>query len=232
MSLEKIRKKIIESSEEKYKIGAKNYFKEEIKLYGVRTPKVREISRAFFPSEKSKKEIFQLAEEMIKTGYMEESTIGFEWIYRKKKDWEKKDFKFFEKIVKKYIDNWAKCDDFCCHTLGEFLLEFPEFKKETKKWAKNKNRWERRASAVCLILPVRKKPKENLKDVFEISEILLEDKDDLVQKGYGWLLKVSADIERQKVFDWIMKRKNKMPRTALRYAIEKMPKEMKTKAME
>jgi 3-methyladenine DNA glycosylase AlkD len=60
---------------------------------------------------------------------------------------------------------------------------------------------------------------------------LLLDKEDLVQKGYGWLLKVSSEENEKKVFDYVMKNKGKIPRTALRYAIEKMPKNLKKKAM-
>jgi 3-methyladenine DNA glycosylase AlkD len=64
-----------------------------------------------------------------------------------------------------------------------------------------------------------------------MSEILLTDKDDMVQKGYGWLLKEASKKHQAEVFDYVMKWKAKMPRTALRYAIEKMPVEMRRRAM-
>ena len=57
------------------------------------------------------------------------------------------------------------------------------------------------------------------------------DEDDLVQKGYGWMLKVAANNWQKDVFDFVVKHKNRMPRTALRYAIEKMPKNMRKIAM-
>jgi len=70
-----------------------------------------------------------------------------------------------------------------------------------------------------------------LKDVFEISDLLLLDEDDLVQKGYGWLLKVASHLHQKEVFDYVMKNKENMPRTALRYAIEKMPQSLRKEAM-
>ena len=70
-----------------------------------------------------------------------------------------------------------------------------------------------------------------LKDVFWTADKLLMDQDDLVQKGYGWMLKETSNIYQKQVFDFVMKRKHKMPRTALRYAIEKMPQSMRKKAM-
>jgi 3-methyladenine DNA glycosylase AlkD len=57
------------------------------------------------------------------------------------------------------------------------------------------------------------------------------DEEDLVQKGYGWLLKEESRIRQKEVFEYIMKNKQKMPRTALRYAVEKMPKGLRTEAM-
>ena len=62
--------------------------------------------------------------------------------------------------------------------------------------------------------------------------ILLEDRDDMVQKGYGWMLKEASKKHQAEVFDYVMKQKARMPRTALRYAIEKMPVEMRRRAME
>ena len=70
-----------------------------------------------------------------------------------------------------------------------------------------------------------------MKEVFEISDLLLTDKDDMVQKGYGWLLKEASKKHQAEVFDYVMSWKAMMPRTALRYAIEKMPAEMKKEAM-
>ncbi len=61
---------------------------------------------------------------------------------------------------------------------------------------------------------------------------MLLDNDDLVQKGYGWMLKAASESHQKEVFDYVMKNKARMPRTALRYAIEKMPKDLKVKAME
>ena len=67
--------------------------------------------------------------------------------------------------------------------------------------------------------------------MFEIADILLLDSDDMVQKGYGWMLKVASKEHLDEIFRFVTDHKAEMPRTALRYAIEKMPAEMKAKAM-
>jgi 3-methyladenine DNA glycosylase AlkD len=119
---------------------------------------------------------------------------------------------------------------------------YPEYIHKLKGWAKSPNRWLRRGSAVSLIIPARKGL--FLNDILEIADTLLLDKEDLVQKGYGWMLKAAsmsesfvkgtAEIKKEHldaVFGFVMKNKAVMPRTALRYAIERMPEGMRAEAM-
>jgi 3-methyladenine DNA glycosylase AlkD len=107
---------------------------------------------------------------------------------------------------------------------------YPEFLTKLKEFTKSDNRWMRRASAVSLIMPARKG--KFLNDIKEISDLLLSDKDDMVQKGYGWMLKAASESHQKEIFDYVVMNKAVMPRTALRYAIEKMPVQMKSIAME
>ncbi|MFH1978863.1 MAG: DNA alkylation repair protein [Patescibacteria group bacterium] len=177
----------------------------------------------------SKDQILSLCEKLLKMKCIGSRSLAFDWSFRVKKNYEKKDFKVFESWLKKYVDSWGSCDDLCTHSLGYFLYKFPEFTKEVKVWIKSKNRWLRRASAVSLIFSIRKE--QGLKNVLNTADTLLLDKDDLVQKGYGWMLKEASNKYQKEIFEFVMKRKNKMPRTALRYAIEKMPAYMKKRAM-
>jgi len=173
--------------------------------------------------------IFVLCEELFKSGYIEESFIACEWAYRLRREFVPEDFKIFEKWVNEYFGNWATCDTFCNHTVGSFIEMYPQFLSNLKQWAKSENRWLRRGAAVTLIIPAGNG--KFLPDIFEIAGILLTDKDDLVQKGYGWMLKSASKQHTQEVFDYVMRNKRIMPRTALRYAIEKMPEAMRQQAI-
>ena len=230
--LQQIRQDLIQSSDEKTQKSGQNFFKEKVKIYGVKTAIVSKIGKEYFKAikDKTKQEIFELCDSLWQSGYMEESFIACNWSYYIHKNYEPADFKILEKWVDSYVSNWASCDTLCNHTVGEFLEMYPDYLPELKRWARSDNRWMRRASAVSLIVPARKG--KFLKEIFELSDILLLDKDDLVQKGYGWLLKVASQANQKKVFDYVMNKKQIMPRTALRYAIEKMPPDLKTKAME
>ena len=233
MLLSDIRKELKENVDKAYKESIKRFFKEnqEINFLGVRTAIVRKISKKYFLQikDKSKKEIFELCEQLLEKEYSEEHGIAFGWAARLKYKFKPTDFKIFKSWLKKYVNNWGHCDGFCSGVIGPFVCMFPEFMGEVKEWTKSRNRWFRRASAVLLISLLE--DKKYLKDVFEISDLLMMDQDDLVQKGYGWLLKEASNKYQKEVFGYVMKNKAKMPRTALRYAIEKMPKDMRKKAM-
>ncbi len=226
-----IRSELEALADEKTRENGKRFFKEEIKVYGTKSADVRKISKSFFKKLKDsdKKEIFGLCEELWKSGYMEESFIACNWSYYIKEKYGPEDFKTFEKWVSKYVSNWASCDTLCNHTVGDFILMYPEFISELKRWALSENRWMKRAAAVSLIIPARKG--EFLADIFEIADILLMDQDDLVQKGYGWMLKAAGEAHQKEVYEYVLNKKDVMPRTSLRYAIEKMPAEMRKTAM-
>ncbi len=232
--LSEMRKELISNVDKKYKDGAERYFKEKIICYGVRTPIVRRLGKKYFNNFKHlpKKDIFLLCEELFKSGLCEESTIAAQWVFRLKSRFESEDFILFERWISLYLDNWAKIDDFCSHPMNHLITVFPKLIPKVKAWSKSGNMWMRRASAVSFISGSSDFYSKNLCHVFDVAGTLLKDKEDLVQKGYGWMLKVAANFFQKDVFDFVMKNKKLMPRTALRYAIEKMPANLKNRAMD
>jgi 3-methyladenine DNA glycosylase AlkD len=210
---------------------SQRFFKHSILCHGLKSKDSELIAREKFSkiSHLSKAEIFDICETLWQSGYLEETFIACNWSYRMRKQYSREDFTLFERWINTYIDNWASCDTFCNHNVGDLLMMYPEFLPELFRWAKSENVWMRRAAAVSLIVPARKGL--FLEEILQIADILLTDPEDMVQKGYGWMLKVAADKHRQVIFDYVMEHKKEMPRTALRYAIEKMPRELKEEAM-
>ncbi len=210
---------------------SRRFFKEPLKLYGITNPVIHQLSKNYFRilKELPKHELFSLCEELWQSGYHEEAIIACDWAIALKKQYSSDDLDTFEHWINNYVSNWAMCDHLCNHPVGELLMRFPHQIDRVKSWCKSPNRWTRRASAVSLIIPARKG--YFMPDIFEIAQQLLTDPDEMVQKGYGWMLKVASQSNQQQVFDFVMQNKPLMPRTALRYAIEKMPPELKTEAM-
>jgi 3-methyladenine DNA glycosylase AlkD len=207
------------------------FFKEEVTYYGVKLAIVGKIAKKYWKEIKDleKKEIFKLCEELYHSDFCEEAFIVSYWVPNLSEMFEKDDLVLFKKWIDKYINNWAKCDGFCNHSVGDLIEKYPECIKEVISWTKSGNRWMKRASAVSLIVPAKRG--KYLPEVFKIADKLISDKDDMVQKGYGWLLKEASRYHQKEVFDYVCQNKNRMPRTALRYAIELMPKELKAEAM-
>jgi len=230
--IESIRSELKRNADEAVRINGLRFFKEEVRLHGVKTAVVRSIGRQYYKQLKgmARAEIFVLCEELWRSGSMEESFVACNWSYYLRKDYEPGDFQVFEKWVSIRVTNWASCDTLCNHSVGTFIEMYPEYLKDLRRWAASENRWVRRASAVSLIVPA--KQGKFLADVLEIADILLKDRDDLVQKGCGWMLKAASAAHQTEVFDYVMRNKKIMPRTILRCAIEKMPKEQKKAAME
>lgn len=231
MVIKKIRVDLLNNVDEKTKLTGQNFFKEEIKAYGVKMPMVAKIAKESFAELKHKtvEEVFNLCDELWQSGYIEEAIIACNWSYFVRKKYLPEHFARFEQWVSTYVTNWATCDTLCNHTVGDFVEMYPQFLTKLKVWAKSENRWMRRAAAVSLIIPARKG--KFLHDIFDIANTLLLDTDDLVQKGYGWMLKAASEAHQMEVFDFVISKKSVMPRTAFRYAIEKMPKDLRQEAM-
>lgn len=230
--ISEIREELTLSADGKTKETAARFFKEGINCYGIKAATVLKIADKYFKQirNEQKQTIFSLCEELLSSDMFEESAIAFEWVYRMREYYEPEDLEIFERWIEKYVNNWAKCDTLCNHSVASFIESYPQYLSRLKEWTRSDSRWFRRAAAVTLVLPARNG--KFLGDVLEIADSLLMDEDDLVRKGYGWMLKEAGKAHQQEIFEYVMKNKKVMPRTSLRYAIEKFPQDMRKKAME
>ena len=227
-----IRTVLEQNIDTKTQATSQNYFKEKIKFYGVQVNRVSKISKEFFNQNLNKLpkgDIFNLCNTLWESGYIEESFVASNWAYMIHEQFEPVDFEILSYWVNNHVNNWASCDTLCNHAVAAFIEMYPEYIGKLKEWAKSDNRWARRAAAVTFILPARKG--KFLEDIFEIADILLMDEDDLVRKGYGWMLKAASEANQKEVFEYVISKKAVMPRTSLRYAIEKMPPDLRALAM-
>ncbi|HMK93967.1 MAG TPA: DNA alkylation repair protein [Candidatus Limnocylindrales bacterium] len=231
-ALTQIRQDLQASADPQTRKTFQRFFKEQVKYYGVKTPTVGKIAKKYWKQVKvlDKQGVFKLCEELFRSDYTEEAFVVAFWLPNYLDRLEPSDMATFRGWIERYVNNWAKCDSFCNHTIGDLIQKYPEIISEIKNWAKNNNRWLKRAAAVSLIVPA--KTGRFLHDAFEICDVLLVEEDDMVQKGYGWLLKEESRKHQKDVYDYVIEHKSVMPRTALRYAIELMPKELRKLAME
>ena len=229
--LARLRADLRANADEKSIANYQRYFKETVKFYGLSMSGANKIAVNYWKEIKSlsKPEIFALCEDLFKSDYSEEAAVASDWAPRLTDQFEPADLALFKRWIDSYLNDWAKVDGFCNHTVGNFMQKYPASITEIVSWTASSNRWLKRASAVSLIIPAKKGLFIN--EIFTISDHLLTDKDDMVQKGYGWMLKEAYKQHQDAVYQYVLKHRRDMPRTALRYAIEKMPQDLKTEAM-
>jgi 3-methyladenine DNA glycosylase AlkD len=207
---------------------AKNRLENSMKEASLTTGKVRGISSSLFKliDDKSIDNVLMLCEKLLEEGQWALGVIAYDWAYRVKNQYNSNTFFIFERWLKKYVSGWGNCDDFCTHAFGELISQNNDLFTYVLEWTKHQDFWVRRAAAVVLIYPVKQGKYQALKP-FEISDLLMNDKHDLVLKGYGWMLKVLSETEPNNVYQYLNKNKNIMPRVSFRYALEKLDRETK-----
>jgi 3-methyladenine DNA glycosylase AlkD len=134
-----------------------------------------------------------------------------------------------EKVVKfylkntKYINNWDLVDLPCCHILGDYLYNYsrkPGFRDTLFKLARSQNLWEQRIAMVSTLVFVKN---GDMKWTIKLAKIFLSHDHDLMHKACGWALREVGKRNPSELRKFLDANLSKMPRTMLRYAIEKFP---------
>jgi len=143
---------------------------------------------------------------------------------RSKKITESRRKEFYELYIRRHdrINNWDLVDLGCLYMTGSYL--FDKSHAVLYKLARSKNIWERRTAILSTCYFIRQR---DLTDTFKIAEILVNDKEDLIHKATGWMLRFAGDKDPQKLLGFLDKYAATMPRTLLRYSIEKLTQKQK-----
>ncbi len=121
------------------------------------------------------------------------------------------------------INNWDLVDLAAYYVVGKYLADKP--RDVLYRLAASKNMWERRSAIVATAHFILKQ--RQVDDTFAIAEILVNDKEDLVNKGTGWMLRAAGDVDRERLIGFLDKHAATMPRVLLRYSIEKLDKQQR-----
>jgi 3-methyladenine DNA glycosylase AlkD len=118
----------------------------------------------------------------------------------------------------RYINNWDLVDGSAPYIVGEHLVSHP--RKILSRLAKSPNLWERRIAIVATAAFIKR---GDLQDTFGVAALLLKDKHDLIHKAVGWMLREAGKRSEPAMLKFLAQNYSAMPRTALRYAIERVP---------
>jgi hypothetical protein len=226
--LEKL--KTYQSAEELKKIqryfrSGEGEYAEGDKFMGVRMGQVFSLAKEFI--EMPPDEIEKLLESPIHEARAGAVSI-MDWQARRKKTPEARRKELFDLYLRRHdrINNWDLVDRSAPYVVGGYLFDKP--RAVLYKLARSKNVWERRTSIVSTYYFVRQ---GDVTDTFKIAEILLNDKHDLIHKATGGWLREAGKKDRQRLLHFLDKHAATMPRTALRYAIERLEKKQRAHYM-
>ncbi len=136
--------------------------------------------------------------------------------YEKGREDGKSIFNFYLKNTR-HINNWDLVDLSAPKIVGNYILD--KDRKILYKLAKSKNLWERRIAILSTFAFIRR---NQFTETLKISEMLLNDKHDLIHKAVGWMLRETGKQSQQVLEAFLKRNGSKMPRTMLRYSIEKL----------
>lgn len=218
-----IRSALKEGGSSEHAAGIQWFFKEAIKSHGWYTADLRRAVRG------ARKEILrqhdfgflvQVGDELFAGSNLEEKIAAVFLLENLDAQFTDREFQMFEAWLDR-VSSWADHDALVHCLISPMLVARPSRAKSVFRWAKSPNRWRRRAACVALIRGAREKM--FFPDITRLSDLLLADSDDMVQKGLGWLLRETAKYDAKKTVLYLMKIRDRSPRLVLRTACETLP---------
>jgi 3-methyladenine DNA glycosylase AlkD len=203
--------------------GVEWFFKEVVKSRGWYTAELRKVAVRFrrtILKEAGLPFLVQVANKLFSGRILEEKVFAVFLLEKLIGDLGDKEFKLFESWLSR-ISSWADHDGLVHDLIAPMIAEKPDRVRHVFVWARSRNRWHRRAACVALIRGTRQKM--FFPEIVELSNQLLADEDDMVQKGLGWLLRETAKANAKRTIPYLMKIRAKSPRLVLRTACETLP---------
>ncbi len=202
-----------------FKTGAGQYGEGDVFL-GVTVPDSRKIAVKY------KCLSFQDTEKLLKSKVHEERLVALLILVHNfnegKEEGKKKIFNFYLRNTR-FVNNWDLVDLSADKIVGLYLLDKSD-KRILYKLASSKNLWERRIAIVATFNFIKN---GQFKDTLKVAEILLNDDHDLIHKAVGWMLREVGKCSLETEEKFLKKHYKKMPRTMLRYAIERFPNDIR-----
>ncbi len=223
-----IRRVLLDGASAPHSEDVQRFFKEEVASRGWYTAELRKVAFRFHRvllNEHGLDYLVSVSDQLFRGRVLEEKNMAVMLLEKSVHDFGPKQFRLFDRWLDR-VSNWADHDALLHYLIGPMIADEPARVRSVFMWARSKSRWRRRASAVALIRGARKKMFR--REIARLSAMLLEDPDDMVQKGLGWLLREYAKADPVNAVKLLMKLRTRSPRLVLRTACETL--EPKTKA--
>lgn len=223
-----VRRVLLDGASAPHSEEVQRFFKEEIASRGWYTAELRKVAYRFhrvLVNEHGIDYLVSVADQLFRGHVLEEKNMAVMLLEKSVHDFGPKQFRLFHQWLDR-VSSWADHDALLHYLIGPMIVDEPSRVRFVFVWARSRNRWRRRASAVALIRGARRRMFRS--EIARLSEMLLDDADDMVQKGLGWLLREYAKADAVNAVKLLMKLRARAPRLVLRTACETL--EPKTRA--
>lgn len=197
----------------------------DLRFYNVGTPQMRALAVEIHAAIRDRWTVAaatRFAAALMRDRYLETKAVGIEVLARYRGS-------FTSSLLPEWkhwlsddrATNWATTDAMCGSLIGPLLADHPELLPEIRDWARHRNLWVRRAAIVSLIVPMRRG--YAVGQTYETAQVLHRDGEDLIQKAVGWALREAGKRDQPRLERYLRQHGGSIPRTTLRYAIERFP---------
>jgi len=206
-----------------YSQSAQRFFKETIQAHGWRTHELRKVGATFRRTllrERGPEFLLAVADQLFRGPVIDDKNMAIFLLEKDAAGLGDAEFRLLDSWLDR-VTNWAEHDALAHNLIGPLVAADEKRAPRLLAWARSKNRWRRRAACVALIRAARQR--RLFPEIVRVSNRLLSDPDDMVQKGLGWLLRETAKADPQKTVPYLLKLRARAPRLVLRTACETLP---------
>lgn len=220
-----IRAEILKRASTENAERTRRFFKEPVECYGLKSAQTKEVVKLTYPKLKGNLLLaLEVAQTLLESRVLEEASVGIRLLRKMTRRFTPELFNVFDGWVD-HLTNWANTDGLSSWLISETVRLDPQLVGRLLLWTASENRWRRRAAAVSLV-PIARRG-DMLNEAFAVAERLMTDGDEMVQKGVGWLLKEASRKHPDEVRVFLLRWRDRAPALVLRYASEKLPKDMR-----
>ena len=210
---------------------------EQYIILGVKTADIERIARdaqiKYNISFSQAKDVFKT---LVRINVEEYKFAAFFYLNRFKKQFDETIPEFFRYEYFPYCYTWSCCDSCCIRVIGPFLGKLQDqsiARRAIDKWSKDDSIWVKRASMVILLKIVMIHKDFDKKYVFrKVDNMLKYSKENYIEKSIGWVLKTCSKYKPEIIIDYLQTNKQNLSRIILRYASEKLPKEIRKELLQ
>lgn len=211
--------------------GVQWFFKDEIKSHGWYTADLRRAIRRLrreILREQELPYLIDIADHLFSGPVLEEKAAAVFLLENLEAQFSNREFTRLESWLDR-VSSWADHDGLVHYLISPMVVRDRTRVRTLFRWAKSPDRWHRRAACVALIRCTR--ARLCFPEVRKLSDSLLRDQDDMVQKGLGWLLRETAKFDAKRTVPYLMSIRDRAPRLVLRTACETLPAASRTKIL-